>query len=106
MLKRSRLWFLLLIAAIAAAGFSPANARRAPRLVTAATPIDAKPIYDSKCASCHGKDGRAKSLHAKHVHAREFTDAAWQADGHVCRCRAGVERKNAELQEQVIGRSN
>ena len=80
MLKRSRLWFLFLMAAIAAAGFSPANATRAPRFVTATTPIDAKPIYDSKCASCHGKDGRAKSLHAKHVHAREFTDAAWQAE--------------------------
>src|SRR5437016_13329497 len=66
------------MAAIAAAGFSPANARRAPRLVTAIIPIDIKPIYDSKCASCHGKDGRARSLHAKHVHARDFTSAEWQ----------------------------
>jgi len=77
--KGSKPWFLLLalIAAIAV-GYSHANAKRA--LIAAATPnpIDAKPIYDSKCASCHGKDGRAKSLHAKHVHARNFTEAAWQ----------------------------
>ena len=45
-----------------------------------AAPFDTKQVYDSKCASCHGKDGRAKSLHAKHVHARDFTDAGWQAD--------------------------
>src|SRR5437016_9103366 len=40
---------------------------------------DAKPTFDAKCSSCHGKDGRAKSLHAKHVHARDLTDAVWQA---------------------------
>src|SRR5437016_7067701 len=80
MQKRSRLWFLLLAltAAIAVAGFSRANARRAS-IAAAPVPVDVKPIYDSKCASCHGKDGRAKSLHAKHVHARDFTDATWQA---------------------------
>ncbi len=39
---------------------------------------DAKATFDSKCASCHGKDGRAKSLHGKHVHARDLTDASWQ----------------------------
>jgi len=40
--------------------------------------VDAQELFDSKCAKCHGKDGRAKSLHAKHVHARDFTDASWQ----------------------------
>ena len=45
---------------------------------TPGAPDSAKAIFDSKCASCHGKDGRAKSLHARHVHARDFTDAGWQ----------------------------
>ena len=46
-----------------------------------ASPVDGSRYHrESDCASCHGKDGRAKSLHAKHVHAREFTDAAWQAE--------------------------
>ena len=77
--KRSRFWILLLpLIAIAVVSFGRAHTARA----TFATPmpIEAKPIYDSKCASCHGKDGRAKSLHAKHVHARDLTDAGWQND--------------------------
>ena len=45
---------------------------------SAATAFDASSVYNSKCASCHGKDGRARSLHAKHVHARDFTSAEWQ----------------------------
>ena len=45
---------------------------------SSATAFDASSVYNSKCASCHGKDGRAKSLHAKHEHARDFTNAEWQ----------------------------
>ena len=41
-------------------------------------PGDAKGTFDAQCAKCHGKDGRAKSLHAKHVHARDMTNASWQ----------------------------
>jgi mono/diheme cytochrome c family protein len=44
----------------------------------AGSAVDAKALFDSKCSKCHGKDGRAKSLHAKHVHARDFTAADWQ----------------------------
>ena len=42
--------------------------------------VDARAIFDEKCAKCHGKDGRAHSLHGKHVHARDLTDAKWQAE--------------------------
>jgi len=42
--------------------------------------VDAKALFDSKCSKCHGKDGRAKSLHAKHEHARDLTTAEWQND--------------------------
>jgi cytochrome c6 len=48
------------------------------RATLAGPAVDAQTLFDSKCAKCHGKDGRAKSLHAKHVHARDFTDATWQ----------------------------
>src|ERR1041385_1789266 len=47
---------------------------------TAAEPFDASAIYNNQCAKCHGRDGRAKSLHAKHVHARDLTAADWQDD--------------------------
>jgi len=35
-------------------------------------------LYARNCASCHGKDGRAKTLKGKLKHARDFTDPAWQ----------------------------
>ena len=44
----------------------------------AVTAFDASSIYNDKCASCHGRDGRARSLHAKHEHARDLTSGEWQ----------------------------
>ena len=35
-------------------------------------------LYAKNCASCHGKDGRAKTLKAKLNHARDLTDPTWQ----------------------------
>jgi mono/diheme cytochrome c family protein len=35
-------------------------------------------LYLKHCASCHGKDGRAKTLKAKLKHARDLTDSEWQ----------------------------
>ena len=39
---------------------------------------DARSDYNSKCAKCHDRDGRAKSRHAKHEKARDLTTAEWQ----------------------------
>jgi mono/diheme cytochrome c family protein len=41
---------------------------------------DARTIFEAKCAKCHGKDGRAKTVRGKFNHARNLTDAAWQND--------------------------
>ena len=35
-------------------------------------------IYAKHCASCHGKDGRARTLKAKFNHARDLTEPLWQ----------------------------
>jgi mono/diheme cytochrome c family protein len=43
-----------------------------------ANAFDASSVYNNKCASCHGRDGRARSLHAKHGHARDLTSGEWQ----------------------------
>jgi cbb3-type cytochrome c oxidase subunit III len=43
------------------------------------TADDASTLYRSECATCHGKDGKAKTFKAKLNHARNLTDAAWQA---------------------------
>lgn len=40
---------------------------------------DVKVLFDKRCASCHGKDGQAKTFKAKFNKARNLTDAAWQA---------------------------
>jgi mono/diheme cytochrome c family protein len=44
----------------------------------AATAGDARSVYNGKCASCHGRDGRAQSMHAKHEKARDLTSGEWQ----------------------------
>ena len=34
--------------------------------------------YAKSCASCHGKDGRAKTFKGKLKHTRDLTDPEWQ----------------------------
>ena len=41
---------------------------------------DAAALFKDKCASCHGKDGRAKTFKAKFNGARNLTDARWQEE--------------------------
>src|SRR6267378_1440372 len=44
------------------------------------TNADAPTLYSKHCATCHGKDGRAKTTKSKFkYHARDLTDAEWQA---------------------------
>ena len=42
--------------------------------------VDASVLFDKHCDSCHGKDGQAKTFKAKFNHARNLTDAKWQAE--------------------------
>ena len=35
-------------------------------------------LYSKNCASCHGRDGRAKTFKAKLNHARNISDPEWQ----------------------------
>jgi mono/diheme cytochrome c family protein len=47
---------------------------------------DADALFIKNCASCHGKDGRAKTFKAKFNHARNLTAANWQvaiSDEHI-----------------------
>jgi mono/diheme cytochrome c family protein len=39
---------------------------------------DARSVYNGKCASCHDRDGRARSARAKREHARDMTSGEWQ----------------------------
>jgi len=35
-------------------------------------------LYAKNCASCHGRDGRAKTFKGKLKHARNLADSEWQ----------------------------
>ena len=41
---------------------------------------EASALFGKDCATCHGKDGKAKTFKAKFNHARNLTDAKWQAE--------------------------
>jgi mono/diheme cytochrome c family protein len=36
-------------------------------------------LFKQYCAKCHGEDGKADTAKGKHLMARNFTDAEWQA---------------------------
>ena len=35
-------------------------------------------LYKNYCATCHGNDGRSKTIKGKLKHARDLTDPTWQ----------------------------
>lgn len=41
--------------------------------------VDAPGLFAESCATCHGKDGRARTFHGRLVGAQNFTDTHWQA---------------------------
>jgi mono/diheme cytochrome c family protein len=41
---------------------------------------DAAEIYGKKCATCHGKDGKAQTTMGKKLGVKDLTDAKVQAD--------------------------
>lgn len=40
----------------------------------------ASQLYRRHCVSCHGSDGKAKTSKGRFSHARDLSDAEWQAD--------------------------
>ena len=82
MKEAPKLWLSLALAVtLLMFVISTRAARTAAHANLAAPPaVDAKAIFDAKCAKCHGKDGRAKSLRGKLAHARDLTDFGWQSN--------------------------
>jgi mono/diheme cytochrome c family protein len=50
------------------------------REATASPAADAATIFNSKCAKCHGRDGRGKTMRGRLTHARDLTYGSWQND--------------------------
>lgn len=62
---------LLLVTVLGSLFVSRANSGVAAR--------SAAQIYSKNCASCHGRDGRAKTIKGRLNHARNLSDAEWQS---------------------------
>src|SRR5712692_7672961 len=78
--ERQKFWSALALLAAVLAVLFIVQATKTQGRVNVPSPMlgDARETFDAQCAKCHGKDGRAKSLHGKHVHARDLTNASWQ----------------------------
>ena len=64
--------FFLLFSVVSHASLQNSNSS------ATAKPVAVSAIYNRRCASCHGKDGRAKTFKAKFNDARNLTNSQWQ----------------------------
>lgn len=70
---------IILFATFAVAGAS--RMIRTPRVDFATTVApDAASLFNSQCAQCHGRDGRAKTKRGRQTHTRDITKGEWQND--------------------------
>ena len=71
---------LLIIFVVVAFGgaFAVRGVRRESAEPSIAGARSAGELYAKNCASCHGRDGRARTLKGKMKHARDLTDSEWQ----------------------------
>ena len=67
-MKHPRILGGLVFGAIAALGVTAFATERRP-----------SELFKQYCAKCHGEDGKADTPKGKHLMARNFTDAEWQA---------------------------
>ena len=69
-------FFVILLAAFAA-GYAKSWRRNRPddECQSPLPAANAAQLYAKHCASCHGRDGRAKTIKGKLKHARNLTDA-------------------------------
>ena len=78
-MKYGLLLSLLIAALVALPGFAHLRAADPlPDPIANEPAQSAAQLYTKHCASCHGKDGRSKTIKGKLKHARNLTDSEWQ----------------------------
>ncbi|HMF57797.1 MAG TPA: cytochrome c [Pyrinomonadaceae bacterium] len=81
MRRAQKFLFLTVALSLVVAGLSVSRARTMrPETPGTQNNRDASTLFKKNCATCHGQDGRAKTVKAKFNHARDLTDAAWQRE--------------------------
>lgn len=75
-----RLFMLATVGLISAmlAGGALSSAKR--NETSSAGAPDAAATYNSKCAKCHGRDGRSKTSWGRRTHSRDISNGEWQND--------------------------
>lgn len=77
---KSGIVLLVLFAAFAVAMADRLVHTSGANFATAAAPDVASSLFNSQCARCHGRDGRAKTTRGRKMHTRDITNAEWQDD--------------------------
>jgi len=67
------------VAVVAVALASRLGARHEMNSAVTAAP-DAASLFNSECATCHGRDGRGKTKRGRQMHSRDITNPEWQND--------------------------
>ena len=80
MSKQTKIWIAITSLVLLCAIFTFANSIRRTRGAVSSSVLDTSATFNSKCAKCHGNDGRGKTFRGKMTHARDLTDAGWQND--------------------------
>jgi len=76
-LTRHASLLIFLVVEFGAASANPAISNKPVRFGKVSARSAAE-LYAKICASCHARDGRAKTLKGKLKHARNLTDSEWQ----------------------------
>ena len=79
-MRRTKLLALISTASLMSISFMAYASKSTREENSKVSAADAKALYDSKCAKCHGKDGRAKTFRGGLTHARDLSAADWQSD--------------------------
>ena len=78
-ITKAALLLTILLPLFLAAGCSSSGPLTTQQATYPAGKVDAKGLFAENCATCHGVDGRAQTLHGRLVGAQDLTDPQWQA---------------------------
>jgi cbb3-type cytochrome c oxidase subunit III len=69
----------VLLSLFLATGCSSTGPLTSQQATYPASKVDAKGVFSENCATCHGVDGRAQTLHGRLIGAKDLTNPQWQA---------------------------
>lgn len=80
MIRKSHLRLVLLVLSVAIAVTLTGRLVSKARANFATESVPNASLFNSQCAQCHGRDGRAKTRRGRQLRTRDITTAEWQDD--------------------------